>query len=782
MKKNFNVEAEGGELILSNKTGDHVIIPKNRRNEVKSLLKEKCFSCIDKIVNTLPIMEDYADDGTVVSALYEQKTGKDWSTAKEEGLTDGSYEKNMALRRRLIRGELDNNNQSKNNFDYSDKQSFADAFATARSQMGANKIFKYKGKTYTTNVKGEKFQPEILSETPASNELINQENQREELQQPTQNQNQESVQSELQNTNETIPNTVNTNIESEDTPASNATTKVSSKNIQENYNQTPVQERINTPTTSTSNNNSTPPQTKPTKKKEEEEPIIYGVNHQGFTVKGKRGLNKDVKIFEYEESEKVKKLKKFQQEKGLPVTGVFDEKTSDVYYDQSPLSREKYEQGLERRNKFKEKVRTAAQEVKSYFGMKPEVKQALLNWGVDNKKINHCIGGICNFLDSKVEKGLFKGNKKMQGFFSGSYFDNAAFEREHRNEGWQKHTDYSMTTPDIGDIIRIGYKKEKGRNHAMIVVDRIEDKDNPENTKLIILDNTGTPKARKRTFTIGELIEKYETEKFDFNFYRRTKFDDVDIAEEARALKNKKTQLPDEFKGETFNHEDKKLNVSLSSNFFTKSKQYKFLDGDVRVNVKSGSNLEKYKKYIEGINSSDITELIDIPEEDVKKIAVISASLPYVETELGGGLMYKAEKASRGIAKTARLIKKGTPTSKTLSVGLSQINPDMLSKRIKDKYFKGMSSFKIETAINNDEELQGKISFEIMVDRYRQYRDSGGAAYGNDNSKFWYALINSWQSPNKIKRKDAAENLENYQWDYSNKALEIFDKINVDLK
>lgn len=177
MKKNFNVEAEGGELILSNKTGDHVIIPKNRRNEVKNLLKEKCFSCIDKIVNTLPIMEDYADDGTVVSALYEQKTGKDWSTAKEEGLTDGSYEKNMALRRRLTRGELDNkpnnsfNSMNRNdktntnenidnrNEDYTKAKTFNEAFKIARQQLGANQIFEYKGRKYGTNLKGEKFEP-----------------------------------------------------------------------------------------------------------------------------------------------------------------------------------------------------------------------------------------------------------------------------------------------------------------------------------------------------------------------------------------------------------------------------------------------------------------------------------------------------------------------------------------------------------------------------------------------------------------------------------------------
>ncbi|MFN9116341.1 MAG: hypothetical protein ACK5XN_40380, partial [Bacteroidota bacterium] len=64
--KNVNIEAEGGELILKNKAGDYVIIPKDRRSEVQALIKSKCNSCIDAIVNTLPSMSNYAPDGTVI--------------------------------------------------------------------------------------------------------------------------------------------------------------------------------------------------------------------------------------------------------------------------------------------------------------------------------------------------------------------------------------------------------------------------------------------------------------------------------------------------------------------------------------------------------------------------------------------------------------------------------------------------------------------------------------------------------------------------------------------
>lgn len=107
----------------------------------------------------------------VVSELYKQKTGKDWSTAKKEGLTDGSYKNNMKLREKLLNGEFDNNNvsieknnQSINN-DYAKAKDFNEAFKIARKQLGANQIFEFQGKKYGTNLEGEKFEPseEVLT-------------------------------------------------------------------------------------------------------------------------------------------------------------------------------------------------------------------------------------------------------------------------------------------------------------------------------------------------------------------------------------------------------------------------------------------------------------------------------------------------------------------------------------------------------------------------------------------------------------------------------------------
>lgn len=183
MKKNINIEAEGSELVLKNKAGDYVIIPKKYRLEVQDMIKENCHSCIDKLVETLPLMEDYAEDGTIVSALYTKKTGKDWSTAKQEGLTTGSYDDNMKLRQRLLSGEFDNkqintnininntNNSTKSfstyveNQDYTKAKDFNEAFKIARQQLGANQIFEYQGRKYGTNLVGEKFEPsdEVLN-------------------------------------------------------------------------------------------------------------------------------------------------------------------------------------------------------------------------------------------------------------------------------------------------------------------------------------------------------------------------------------------------------------------------------------------------------------------------------------------------------------------------------------------------------------------------------------------------------------------------------------------
>jgi hypothetical protein len=85
MKKGADIEAEGGELILKNAAGDHVIIPKKYRLEVQDMIKEKCYTCIDAMVERLPIMTDYAENGL----LQPSFTKPDFLNQGPENLDEG---------------------------------------------------------------------------------------------------------------------------------------------------------------------------------------------------------------------------------------------------------------------------------------------------------------------------------------------------------------------------------------------------------------------------------------------------------------------------------------------------------------------------------------------------------------------------------------------------------------------------------------------------------------------------------------------------------------------
>lgn len=82
MQKLIKVEVENKELALKNSYGDVVIIPVDKANWVKQKLSEGCHGCIDGLVESLPSMKDYAEDGTIISAkttrqLWEEETDLD---------------------------------------------------------------------------------------------------------------------------------------------------------------------------------------------------------------------------------------------------------------------------------------------------------------------------------------------------------------------------------------------------------------------------------------------------------------------------------------------------------------------------------------------------------------------------------------------------------------------------------------------------------------------------------------------------------------------------------
>jgi len=99
---------------------------------------------------------DKMQDGNTVSQTWEKTTGTNWSQAKERGLTDGSYDNNIKLLNDLKSGMYDRDTP---NTPISENTNFNEAFAKARKIKGANKLFRYEGKIYGTNIANEKFNP-----------------------------------------------------------------------------------------------------------------------------------------------------------------------------------------------------------------------------------------------------------------------------------------------------------------------------------------------------------------------------------------------------------------------------------------------------------------------------------------------------------------------------------------------------------------------------------------------------------------------------------------------
>lgn len=115
---NKRVEAEGSELVIRNENGDYAIIPKAKRKEVMKAIEDNCHDCVDSIVRSLPLMSDYAEDGTLIpdppdkqniqelehikfdsnkakKGSYGNLIVKDIDSNKDYGVvrkTDGSYE------------------------------------------------------------------------------------------------------------------------------------------------------------------------------------------------------------------------------------------------------------------------------------------------------------------------------------------------------------------------------------------------------------------------------------------------------------------------------------------------------------------------------------------------------------------------------------------------------------------------------------------------------------------------------------------------------------------
>jgi len=142
------IEAEKNELVLQNESGDYAIIPADKREEVKRLLSEGCYDCIDRIVESLPKASDYAQDGSLFPG---------WDKVKS---TLNPYNWGVS--------------------DYTNKGDFDSAYSFAR--QSGEKEFIWNNKRYSTTAKNnpgeiikkrDDFEPTIFSTHPEITERAN---------------------------------------------------------------------------------------------------------------------------------------------------------------------------------------------------------------------------------------------------------------------------------------------------------------------------------------------------------------------------------------------------------------------------------------------------------------------------------------------------------------------------------------------------------------------------------------------------------------------------------
>jgi hypothetical protein len=70
----MKIEAEGSEIIMQNSNGDTIVIPKVHRQKALKYIEEGNYKAIDELAESLPFMEDYADDGSVIVPKLNEGT------------------------------------------------------------------------------------------------------------------------------------------------------------------------------------------------------------------------------------------------------------------------------------------------------------------------------------------------------------------------------------------------------------------------------------------------------------------------------------------------------------------------------------------------------------------------------------------------------------------------------------------------------------------------------------------------------------------------------------
>ena len=101
MTKNLNVEAEGGELVLQNKTGDIAIIPKDMRAEAIYHMNNGDMNAINEIISGLPDASHYAQSGSKFIRRQDPNEGKVrkrlelWKVKFPEFMSEKGYQRQI---------------------------------------------------------------------------------------------------------------------------------------------------------------------------------------------------------------------------------------------------------------------------------------------------------------------------------------------------------------------------------------------------------------------------------------------------------------------------------------------------------------------------------------------------------------------------------------------------------------------------------------------------------------------------------------------------------------
>lgn len=170
----MKITAEGGELTLSNEKGDIAIIPKSYRNKVLKYIEEGNSKAIDDLVSSLPSMEDYAEDGTLInnepidppvkkSPPIKQKLNeansfmKDWfsnpvTKEKVETIAPGLSDKIMSELERAVIVDMD---QLKDDGVYKNMQSdLIDNMGVTNKQTKLQALKMLKAKSHDSGIQG----------------------------------------------------------------------------------------------------------------------------------------------------------------------------------------------------------------------------------------------------------------------------------------------------------------------------------------------------------------------------------------------------------------------------------------------------------------------------------------------------------------------------------------------------------------------------------------------------------------------------------------------------